>query len=82
MRPRSLSGIMLAQVSEVIRIVLVRLGEAFPHQVLWSAAAVTRSAVPKRRDAAAEVMKLVRLLGPAGGRGARADAQGMCRIGA
>ncbi|PNW78179.1 hypothetical protein CHLRE_10g467200v5 [Chlamydomonas reinhardtii] len=47
------------EVSEVIRIVLVRLGEAFPHQVLWSAAAVTRSAVPKRRDAAAEVMKLV-----------------------
>ncbi|GIL92019.1 hypothetical protein Vretifemale_19512, partial [Volvox reticuliferus] len=47
------------EVGDVIRLALGRLAEAFPHQVLWSAAAVCRSNVPRRRDLANEVFKSV-----------------------
>ncbi|GFR46172.1 hypothetical protein Agub_g7700, partial [Astrephomene gubernaculifera] len=48
-----------AEVGEVIRLALGRLAEAFPQQVLWSAAAVCRSAVPRRRELANEVFRAV-----------------------
>ncbi|KXZ54940.1 hypothetical protein GPECTOR_3g11 [Gonium pectorale] len=45
------------EVFDVIRTALVRLTEAFPQQVLWSAAAVCRSNVPRRRELANDVMR-------------------------
>lgn len=48
------------QVAEVIRQVLVRLTQAYPDHMLWSCAAVTRSANAHRRSLAAEMLRSVR----------------------
>ncbi len=58
--PRVLRRAPSLQVAEVIRQVLVRLTQAYSDHMLWSCAAVTRSANAHRRSLAAEMLRSVR----------------------
>ena len=50
-----------SEVAEVIQSILVRVTQAFPHQVLWSMAAVIKSKVEARQKAANGIVSAARL---------------------
>ncbi|PSC70468.1 serine threonine-kinase ATR isoform X1 [Micractinium conductrix] len=44
------------EVSELVRLIIVHITQAYPHQSLWSLAAVSKSGVPARRGAASSII--------------------------